>query len=160
MQGTELGKAIGEGEWGVCGGFEGVVEVQGDCIDQGEGVDRHMKRRSPRSTYHRGWSNLNGLTADEVIALYQNWRHCDCDYVRWLLGVEVSDREARWLEVALTVVGVDGRERYLALDMNDQTKGEGLKTNARRTDPAYFPPSAKTGSPPLNFFAGGKPPEE
>ena len=32
--------------------------------------------------------------------------------------------------------------------------------NAKRTDPPYFILSTKTESPPLNFFAGGNPPEE
>jgi len=106
----------------VCGGFEGAVEVRGNCI-QGEGVDRLVERRLPRSTYHRGSSNLNDLTADEVIALYQNWHHCDCDYVPWLLGAGVSDRGARWFGAASTVAGVDWREQYLALDMSNQPKG-------------------------------------
>ena len=95
MQGTELEKAIGEGEQSACGGFDDAVEVLGNCIDQGEGVGHLVERRLPRSTYHRGSSNLNDLTADEVIAPYQNWHHCDCDYAPWLLGAEVSDREAR-----------------------------------------------------------------
>jgi len=88
-------------------GFEGVAEVHGNCIDQGEEVDRLVERRLLRSAYHRGSLNLNDLTADEVIAPYQNWHHCDYDYVQWLLGADVSDREARWLGVASTVAGVD-----------------------------------------------------
>lgn len=107
-------KAIGEGEQGVCDGFEGVAEVRDNCMDQWEGVDHLVERRLPRSTYHRGSSNLNGLTADEVIAPYRNWHHCDCDYVLWLLCAEVPDREARWLGVASTVAEVDLREHYLA----------------------------------------------
>ena len=97
----------------MCGGVEDVGEVQGSCIGQGEEVDRRAERRSPRSTYHRGSLSLNGLTGDGVIDPYQNLRHCDCDDVSWLLGVEVLGG-MRFVGAALTVAGVDGRERYLA----------------------------------------------
>jgi len=103
----------------VCGGFEGVGEVQGSCIDQGEGVDRRAERRSPRSTYHRCSLSLNDLTGDGVIDPYQNLRHCDCDGASWLLGVEVSGHGMRLIGVVLTVVAVDVREWYLALNVVD-----------------------------------------
>jgi len=103
----------------VCGGFEGVEVAQGNCIDQGEEVDRRAEQRSPRSTYRRGSLSLNGLMGDGVIDPYQNLRHCDCDGVSRILGVEVSGHGMRLFGVALTVVAVDGRERYLALNAGD-----------------------------------------
>ena len=42
----------------------------------------------------------------------------------------------------------------------DQKTGKIRDEDTNRTDPPYFPLSAKTVSPPLNFLAGGKPPEE
>lgn len=38
LPGTELGKAIGEGEWDACGGLEDEAEVGGSYFDQGAGV--------------------------------------------------------------------------------------------------------------------------
>ena len=99
----------------MCGGFGGVGEAQGSCIDQGEEVDRRAERRLPRSTYRRGLSSLNGLTGDGAIDPCQNLRHCDCDDVSWLLGVVVSGHGMSLFGAVLTVVAVDGRERYLAL---------------------------------------------
>lgn len=93
MQKPELAKEIGEGGQCVRGGFEGVVGVQGNCIDQREGVDHRAERRSLRLTYRQGSSNLNGLTADGVTGLCRNWHHCDYDYASSLPGAEVSSRE-------------------------------------------------------------------
>jgi hypothetical protein len=112
-----LERANEEGELGVCGGFEGVAEVQGSHIDQGVEVDHRAERRSPQSTYRRGSSSLNDLTAGEAIGPYQNWHRCDCDDVSRLLVAEVPDREPQWLGAALTAVAADGRERYLASEV-------------------------------------------
>ena len=86
-------KVSGVGERGAYGAFEGGAEVRDNCIDRGEGVDHHVERRMPRSAYHRGSSSLNGWTVDEAISPYQNWHHCGCGYVPWLLGVKGPDRE-------------------------------------------------------------------
>jgi len=123
MQKSEMAKVIEEGGQGVCGGFEGVVGVRGNRIDQREGADHRAERKLLRLTYRQGSSSLNDLTADGVTGLYLNWRHCDYDYVSSLLGAEVSGRATHWLGVALiAVVAVDWRERCLALalDADDQ----------------------------------------
>ena len=77
----------------MCDGFEGVAEVQGNCMDRGDGVDRHVEQRMPRSASHRGLSNLNGWRVDEAISPCQNWHHYGCDDVPWFLGVKALDRE-------------------------------------------------------------------
>lgn len=55
-------------------------------------------------------------------------------------------------------VWADGGEGYWAFGSSDNGKESTM--NTKHTDPPYFPLSAKTESPPLNFLAGGKPPEE
>lgn len=80
-QEAELERVIEEDEPGVCGGFEGAAEVRGNYIGRREGVGHRVERRSPQSTSHQCSSNLNGSMADEVIAPYRNWHHCDCDCV-------------------------------------------------------------------------------
>ena len=92
---------IGEVEWDVCDGFEGVVEVRDSCIDRREGVGHREQRRWLRSTYRRGSSSLSGWTACEVIVPCQGWRYSDCDCALWLLGGEATDREMRYVGVAL-----------------------------------------------------------
>ena len=69
--GTELEKVIEEGEVDEYCGFEDAGEVRDSRIDQGVGADDRV-RRGLRSTYHRCWSNLNGLVAREVIALFRD----------------------------------------------------------------------------------------
>ena len=119
MRKIGLEKVIEGGGRDGCDGFEGVGEVQGNCIDQEEEVDRRAERRLPRSAYRRGSLSLNGLMGDGAIDPYQNLRHCDCDDVSRLLGVKVSTHEMRSFGAVLTVVAVDERERHLALNAGD-----------------------------------------
>ena len=60
--------------------------------------------------------------------------------------------------VALTVRWAGGREWYCVFCKIRQRVE--TKMDKKRTDSPYFPLSEKTESPPLNFLAGGNPPEE